>query len=230
VAEVPKAKPPEGKGKGLNAKVGGIPIWVIAVGVVAAIGVGLYLRSRSATAATEAAATPASGTDTTGGAGSAAASPPDLTPVEDLASALNGLSGILGAGSAGVLGGSGLDLSGLGTDTTVAAGTTVDTNGNVSPAGGAAVTPVGTQTPAAKPVTSGGTPASIPTGLTPQNLAGATRGSQVQVLPAQIIPNQNAFGGIVSDTKNAAGVRIIKYASGRVVEQAPGKSAYVAHK
>jgi len=222
MAEVPKAKPPEGKGKGLNAKVGGIPVWVIAVGVVAAIGVGLYIRSRSATAATQAAATPASGTDTTGGAGSAAASPPDLTPVEDLASSINGLTGILGAGIAsgggGIVGGSGLDLSSLGTDTTVAPTTVAGTNGAVTPIGAA------TGAPAVKTI-----PYVAPSKLPSPGKGAIATSYNLTPAPA-IIPNQNAFGGIVSDTKSAAGVRIIKYASGRVVEQAPGKSAYVAHK
>ena len=101
--DVPKTGAPKGaaKGKGLNAKIAGIPVWVIALGVVAAIGVGLYIRNKSATAATTAAATPASGTDTTGGAGSAGATPQDLTPAADntdLINALNGLTGMLGAG------------------------------------------------------------------------------------------------------------------------------------
>ena len=210
MAEVPKAKPPEGgKGKGLNAKIGGIPVWVIALGVVAAIGVGLYIRNKSATAATTAAATPASGTDTTGGAGSAAASPPDLTPVEDLAQSINGLTGILGAG-AGIPAGNGSLGASVGTQTTQPA---TQTTTQPSPA----ATPVGTN-------------ATSPAEL--KNIANQKANAAVAQYagaPA-IIPNQNAFGGIVSDVKNKAGTTVITYASGRVVEQAPGKTAYVAKK
>ena len=231
MAEVPKAKPPEGKGKGLNAKVGGIPVWVIAVGVVAAIGVGLYIRSRSATAATQAAATPASGTDTTGGAGSAAASPPDLTPVEDLASAINGLTGILGAGGAGLPTGPPAPDTTTTTTTQPATQTTGPSDQQIFAL--------------ANLVQAKQLPVSALSGISTDTAAGAYAASVAQQqaallntkaksvasgVPAAIIPNQNAFGGIVSDTKSAAGVRIIKYASGRVVEQAPGKSAYVAKK
>ena len=211
MAEVPKAKPPEGgKGKGLNAKIGGIPVWVIALGVVAAIGVGLYIRNKSATAATTAAATPASGTDTTGGAGSAAASPPDLTPVEDLAQSINGLTGILGAGN-GIPDTTGGGQFGIPTTTTTQPATQTTTQ----------------PSPAATPV---GTNATSPAEL--KNIANQKANAAVAQYagaPA-IIPNANAFGGIVSDLYNASNTRVITYASGRVVEQAPGHTAYVAKK
>lgn len=92
------AKKPSGKGLA-GAKIGGIPVIVIAGGVVAAIAVGLYIKHRSSTASTAAAASPASGTDPTGGAGSAGASSQDIaTPIEDLAQSIYGLIPYLGGG------------------------------------------------------------------------------------------------------------------------------------
>ena len=55
-----------------------------------------YQANAAANPATTAATTPA--TDTSGGAGSSAATPTDLTPIEDLAQALNGYTAVLGAG------------------------------------------------------------------------------------------------------------------------------------
>lgn len=81
-------------------QIGGIPVWMLAAGVAAAVAVGLYLRHRASAAASSptSASTPA---DTSGGSGSGAATPADLTPVSDLASALSGLTGVLGAGGFG---------------------------------------------------------------------------------------------------------------------------------
>lgn len=83
-----------------------MPLWVILVGgAIAAFAAYKIYQNYSANSAANAANTAAGtagtapATDTSGGAST---SPTDLTPVEDLASALNGLTAVLGGGGAGV--------------------------------------------------------------------------------------------------------------------------------
>jgi len=120
----PKApdKPPAGKGPkaagarggkpspaskpagGLNKKVGGLPLWAWGGLVLAAVGIGLYFRSRSggastATAQPDTSGQTAAGTgDVGGGTGSAS---PDLT---DLEGSISDLVNALGSGTVSVPG------------------------------------------------------------------------------------------------------------------------------
>lgn len=73
---------------------------LIAGGVLVAIVIGLYFRSKSAAAASQSSAAPAAAdTGALGGAsGGSAQTGQDFTPFEDLAFALNGLTGVLGGG------------------------------------------------------------------------------------------------------------------------------------
>lgn len=87
-------KPKLGKGK-----LAGKPVLLIG-GVLAAIVIGLYLRSKlsgTSTASPTTSGVPATA-DTSGGAGSSAATPSDLTPFSDLANAITGLTYQLGGG------------------------------------------------------------------------------------------------------------------------------------
>jgi hypothetical protein len=97
----PNAKSKKKPGK----KILGQPAWVVVAGVAAAIVLGLYLRSRlaaqnTATSPTSSGLPPG---DPSGGASSqGAGAVPDLTPFEDLASSLSGLTAILGSGGTAV--------------------------------------------------------------------------------------------------------------------------------
>lgn len=93
-----------GKGKGLQARIGGVPVWLLGAGVVAAVGVGLYLRKHGfgSSTATQPSSTGTPATDSSGGASGGASgqgTTPDLTPVSDLASSIAGLVPFLGAGT-----------------------------------------------------------------------------------------------------------------------------------
>lgn len=90
------------KGKGLNAKIGGIPVWLLGGGILAAVAVGLYLRKHGLGSGGSSASSPASSPSPDAGAGGGAsggASTPDLTPLEDLANSIYGLIPFLGSGS-----------------------------------------------------------------------------------------------------------------------------------
>ncbi len=100
---MPRIGKPGAKGKGLGGKrILGLPAPVVIGGLVLAVAGGLYLRHKSSPSAAQnpTAAAPASGLDSTGGAGSSAAGQNDYAqPFEDLAFALNGLTGVLGSGA-----------------------------------------------------------------------------------------------------------------------------------
>lgn len=103
--DLPGSKP-KGKGGLMGKRIAGVPAPLLLAGVALAIGVGLYLRHRSAsTSATASTAAPAAGDTGTGsggasGSGTTDQSNPDLTPIEDLANQLAGLTYLLG-GSGG---------------------------------------------------------------------------------------------------------------------------------
>jgi hypothetical protein len=91
----------KGVGGGLSKKsIGGLPLWAVIIGgaLVAYLGYRFIAgRSAASSAASPTSSNPA-GLDTSGGAGSSAASPSDLTPLEDLAQALNGYTYTFGGG------------------------------------------------------------------------------------------------------------------------------------
>ena len=94
----PSRKPPGDKGGGLNKKVGGLPVWAWGALVLAAVGLGLYLRSRSG--GSTAVAQPDSSTPTDPGSGSAGGG--DTTGADNsaLSGAIEDLVNQLGAGVA----------------------------------------------------------------------------------------------------------------------------------
>lgn len=96
----PKHPPVHGHGKHLHPKVSHKQAALIGLAVVGAILLGLYFRHRSGSSSSSA-ASPAgdSGAGTGGASGSGdSGSSLDLSPYEDLANALNGLTGVLGGG------------------------------------------------------------------------------------------------------------------------------------
>lgn len=109
---MPPLAPTRGKpgaaGGSLSRKVGGLPVWAWALAGVAAVGLGLYLRKRLA-AGTGSTTVASPAADTTGAGGASGAGTGDTSSLDantaaqqDLASALNGLTYLLGSGVAPV--------------------------------------------------------------------------------------------------------------------------------
>lgn len=243
-------KPSKGKG----FRIGRYNGYVVVGGILAAVVLGLYFRHKTSTASaqTQAGTQGTTAQDPSGGAGSSAAQPQDLTPVSDLATALNGLTGILG-GNGGILGagadpfsssfGPGFDSSMFGGGPTFDSGLT----GTDTSTGPAYTAPVGTgvvgTAGSAGGSSKGGVsfspfgawgahgpstihpPAVIPA-ATQHFGAAATR----QTAAAHAAGKTPAFGGVTSTKKLAGGSTLTTYANGRQVQQAPGKSAYVVKK
>lgn len=92
--------PVKAGGVKLPAKILGQKPAVVLLGVAVAVGAGLYLRKHMGGSGSSGGVGSAA-QDSSGGAGSSAATPADLTPIDDLAWAINGLSGVLGAGGDG---------------------------------------------------------------------------------------------------------------------------------
>lgn len=129
----------------LPAKIVGQKPAVVIVGVALAVGVGLYLRKHMGSGGGSASGSPAlGGGDTSGGAGSSAASPADLTPVEDLAWAINGLTGVLGAGGSF---GFGSAAGGDGSVAAFASGADASTSGAPAAEAAAPTSSAGAQAP-----------------------------------------------------------------------------------
>ena len=110
---------PAGSGIGRKS-IGGLPLWAVVIGgaILAYAGYRFYKNYQANAAANPAATTAAAPTDTSGGAGSSAATPTDLTPVEDLAQALNGYTAVLGAGGSTGIGSTAGGDAGAATSTT----------------------------------------------------------------------------------------------------------------
>lgn len=215
------AKPkPKGNGKNiLTKKLGPLPVWVWV-----ATAVGTYLAYRYFTGANASAAqvttpssTDSSGTtgtptDTSGlTGGSVTGSTPDTsgyTAYSDILSQLEGQNASLT--SALLAGESNYTASGLSSGG----------GGGSSSGSGAPASTVASKSP----YISGGTQSTIPTS-TPnfaqaavaKTAAGAATGTKL------------AFGGVTSVKTLKNGATLTTYASGRKVEQAKGKSAYVVH-
>ncbi len=207
------AKPkPKGKNTFFTKKVGPLPVWAWV-----ATAVGTYLAYRYFSGASASTMTPAA-TDTTGatgtpvdtsglGGGTVTGSSPDTSgyqPFSDLISQLESQNASLLSAV--------LDQGGL------AGGTTGSSSGAGD--GGTGIDVVATTSKS--PYVNGGTQKTIPASTrnfaeaaVAKTAAGAATGTKV------------AFGGVVSTKTLKNGATLTTYASGRQVEQAKGKSAYV---
>lgn len=107
---MPPVRAPVKPGSSLNRKsIGGLPLWAVVIGGAVSVFLvyKLYKNYQAGAGSSTAATSPTDATtpvDTSGGAGSSAASPTDLTPYEDLASALNGLTYVLSSGTSPFVG------------------------------------------------------------------------------------------------------------------------------
>lgn len=214
------AKPkPKGKNTFFTKKVGPLPVWAW---VATAVGTYLAYRYFSGANASAAQATTPSSTDTTGmtgtptdtsgsAGGTVTGSTPDTsgyTAYSDILSQLEGQNSSLT--SALLAGESNYTTSGV---------TGVGDGGSSSGSGA----PASTVT-SKSPYISGSTQSTIPVSAknfaqaaVAKTAAGAATGTKV------------AFGGVVSTKTLKNGATLTTYASGRQVEQAKGKSAYVVH-
>jgi hypothetical protein len=146
---MPDAKVPDAKKKGKQkGKIFGLPWYVVAGGVVAAIALGLYLRSRSSSGASGTTAAPAQDTTGAGGSGGGSTAPTDsgtapgvdLTglqgSIDNLAMLLGSYQGPIG----GDTGGGGAGATGPTFQSDVNGQYYVDPTGNLQPVG----SPIGT--------------------------------------------------------------------------------------
>ncbi|MGH7189523.1 MAG: hypothetical protein ACRD2H_13900 [Terriglobales bacterium] len=218
----PPVKPggPKGKGGGLGKKVGPFPVWGWGVILLAGIGLALYLRSHAGTPGATAAPASTSATTTPAVAGS-------------------GAGGDSGGGGSGD-GGGGAGSAGSGTTGTFDIGSAFSQllGENTNLAGTAAA--AGTQGQAqsydfASSVFSDAL-SLLQTRAQTSGAGGpgAGGGGDFEVgggggasTPAS---KQVPFGGILSTRTAPNGTLLTYYRNGRIVEQAPGKSAYVAKK
>lgn len=258
VGVMPSKPPVKSSGGLMSKKIAGVPLPVIGVGLMLAVAVGLYLRSR-ASASGSAASSAAPAAADTGATGGGSASGDGSDPNAGLEDAIYALVGQLGAGtsdgSTGAdFGSSGSGGSGGSTTTPASASQPTVLSGGASPTPlQQAETTIGQAPPGTDVrITSGGTvlvgqDAKSPT----QSAANSGSMSTLQLLSHSIPASDNtfaadavarsaalqavgaapAFGGVASTVTNKkTGVTTTTYASGRIVQQAPGKTAYVAHK
>lgn len=212
--------------------------WVVVGGVAVAIIAGLYLRNKLSgqTAATQAAATQPA-TDTSGSSGGSGttdsgAQPQDLTPVSDLANALNGLTGILGA-NGGILG-AGADPFSSSFGQPFDASTAPTSDSGISNPPPPYVTPVGTAStsitkapnviPFSTPGGGKGETLNLRTGLA------ATAAGRPIVGPQQAPPSDINTSNIASFRELKSGATLTTLKSGAVIEQAPGHTPYTVKK
>lgn len=92
-----------GKGGGVNAKIGALPVWAWGAGLILAISVGLYIKHRASSSTAASPSTSSTGDPNaaqTGGASSTGTGTGSLDSqaFEDLAYSIQGLTGILGGG------------------------------------------------------------------------------------------------------------------------------------
>lgn len=220
MAAVPPKKP------GLTGKK--LPKW--AIGLIVVVGAYLtyrvyeaYKNGSSSSAASSPAATDAGTTDSGG-----ASSTPDDSSNEDLANALNGLTTLLGSGS-------------FTTPTISPSPGFIQGNPpnpvTPAPTPGTGDQPGGPVVPGFTSVTPSAPGAQVPTG---QQLAETTGTGDSRVFPgaenltppaavSNTITGEN-FGGITAVKTLAGGATLTTFATGRQVEQAPGKTAYVVKK
>lgn len=198
----------------LGKKIGPLPLWAwIGVGIAGIIA-GRYLQSRIGAGQS---------------AASAGAAAPDLgTGAAGVGSSYPDFGGAVSSGAAGDGGiapaPSGIDPSQYVQDVIAAFGQGQASQGSFlsgfQTAEGFFGSPGGGYTPPA-PVATGGGPTGIANPPTAPIPSSTTTSLGKAAAP---------FGGILSTRTTKAGVKITTYRSGRVVEQAPGKTAYIAKK
>lgn len=204
----------------LTRKIGPLPLWAWAL-IVLVVGYFLYKRF-AATGSTQSASVPQNTSqpaqDSSGSTGLAptAGSPTDTgQTTSDLVSALGGqqasLLAALEQANQDVVGLAQSQISALQQGTTAGPFQT-----QTQPLVGSQ--PGGSNAPVMAFVS----PTVTGSVSTPAAALSATRSSAASSSGGQ------PFGGVVSTTRTKTGTVITKYASGRIVEQAPGKSAYVA--
>lgn len=203
----------------LGKKLGPLPVWAWVVIAAAGVGVGLWLRRRGQSGASAGGATiPAvnpdpgstsypdfsgasSGTGTAAGAQVASGAPAGIDPQQYVNDVLSAFS-TGGQNSLGIYQqGESASLGWLQTAASFLS----------SPGGGYAAPTA----PTVPGLTSPAGPVVAPTPI-----PSSTHVQQVKAAAP--------FGGVVSTRTGKGGVKITTYASGRVVEQAPGKKPYVA--
>ena len=238
-------KPPTGKGVG-KGKIAGLPIPVVLGGVVVAVLVGLYIKNKAAASTTAGTTTAATDPNAVGGGTAGSSTSPDST--QALADAINGLSYYLGGGGSGgtaapAVGGT-LDTSAPSLATVTNSATTAPTAApNASPLGGAIS--VAKQTGANVYVTPGGSVLVGPdakmaggganlVNLSQQIPVATDNFAQAAVAKSNALAaagSAQPYGGVKSTVTNKkTGVTTTTYASGRIVQQKAGSTAYVAKK
>ena len=211
----------KGKGSGLNKKVGGIPLKWWGVGLVAAIGIGLYLRNRAAASAATSPATSTTATpvDTSGGAtgSGATGTGTDLTGLEASIAQLD--SDLLGGFS-----GLGSQISTLYPQVPPGDTPPPDTPPPVSPP-----TP---QAPPSTVTTHVGATSHYVGGTAARNIATAVSPhiTIAAVLPQKAAPADVNPSNVLSVVRLKTGATLTTLVGGRQVEQAPGKTPYVVNK
>ncbi len=192
----------------MGARIAGLPAPVLLGGVVLAIAIGLYLRHKASTtaAATNTAAPALADTGATGG-GSASGdtSGQDLSPYQNLADSINGLTGILGGGGTYMIQNGGVPSaapaaqSGTSTATPPAGsfidpitGTTVNSAGlptNTSYADlGITPSPISVGPPNSTYIQGGGPLPALATVTKPATIPAAPHTAATHVLPASTAP------------------------------------------
>lgn len=217
----PASKPKGGASAFLTRKLGPFPMWVwLTLGTVVTWYVFKRVGSGNAAAATTQSPVSQPATDTTGLSGGAGTSG-DMTGAGVAGVNPSDLLGSLGAQNAALQ--SSLLQSESAFEQLASSGYGYQPAGvasNVSPS----ITSTSTQPGGSNAPTFHYTPVSA----SAPNFAKA---AVAQSTAARKTGATSAFGGVTSVTKNAkTGVVVTKYASGRVVEQAPGKTAYVARR
>lgn len=194
--------------KALTRKLfGKIPVWAV---IVAAVG-GLYLyrRHEANSSSSSAPIDPATGYPT--------GSPQDIAALAALQSQQSGADASYG-GADGSGGSGGGDGSGGGSSPT-------------SPAAAAAAT-----TPASATIVTAPAAAAAPAAVAPPAVSRATTPASSSDFAAEAtavtaartaVGEQLSFGGVVDTTTLASGSTLTEFGTGREVEQAPGKAAYV---
>lgn len=202
----------------MTRKIGPLPVWAWAI-IVAVVGYFLYRRF-AATGSTQSASVPQGtaqpATDSSGALGlsPSAGAPADTgQTTSDLVTALGGqqasLLAALEQANQDVVGLAQSQISALQAQTTAG--------------------PFQTQTASMVGSQPGGSNSPVVAFASP-TVTGATSTPATTVAKASSAASSSGgqpFGGVVSTTKTKTGSILTRYASGRIVEQAPGKTAYV---
>lgn len=217
-------QPATAKGKGLSRKIGPLPLWAWA-SLALVTGYFLWKRLGSSATAGSQAQPPAStaGPDTglpattgtsgdTSGAGSAGVDPSQLLSAlgAQQSDAFSQLAQALQAQEAQLQEQIAQQLAALGSS------------------GGAPTVPPPDQ-PTVTPQPGGSNAPRITYSRVPASAPNFARAAQAQTAAFKAAGQTPAFGGVTNVRTTSTGTTITTYASGRVVEQAPGRTAYVAH-